>query len=299
MRKAKFQGKEAYLVGLSSASSLGSVAYDSAKNLLTEATDAASSITSKYGAQATSYASHLKDEAFEEAISSWSESRLKSYLEERDVPVPHISDLDELRALVCLNAHKAKTHAGFLDATFDTWSSEQLQQFIGEKAKGTRDELIAQAKEQYTSASAKGGEAWHSFTAKGAKATGNLFDRWSDSDLKALLDTYGVPVTQDTKREELLVAAKLHSRYFSQGPDWYTRDWIKQLNTYINQGADYVKNFISGASGLMYSAREKLGYAAKEEATIEKHRVQEAMKKAEDRVYEKGQQEYDKVKEEL
>ena len=45
--------------------------------------------------------------------------------------------------------------------------------------------------------------------------------------------------------------------------------------------------------------RQKVGDAAKEQATIGKHRAQEATKKAGDRAYEKGQQAYDKVKEEL
>src|SRR5271154_4670128 len=180
MRKAKFQGKDAYLVASASISSAGSVAYDSASSLLSKATDSASSAGTKYGAQATDYAGHKKDDLFEAAIGFWSESRLKAYLDERGVPVPQNGKIDEIRAAVRHNAHKAKVRAGFSDATFDTWSAEQLQEFLGKKAKGTRDELIASAKKNYASASAKGGEAWDSMTAQGAKATGYVFDTWSD-----------------------------------------------------------------------------------------------------------------------
>ena len=182
MRKAKFQGKHAYLGASSTISSAASVAYDSA-----------SSVGAKYGAQATDYAYHKRDEAFEAAILSWSHSRLKAFLDARGIPVPQNGKIDELRAAVRHNAHKAKVQAGFSDATFDAWSCEQLQEFLGKKVKGTRDDLITSAKMKYASASSKGGDAWASLTAQGAKATEYLFDQWSDSDLKSFLDSYGVP----------------------------------------------------------------------------------------------------------
>jgi Putative nuclear envelope organisation protein len=288
MRKAKFQGKDAYLVASASASSAASVAYDSASSLLTKATDSASSAGAKYGSQATDYAYKKKDELFEAAVDSWSESRLKSYLDERGVPVPQNGKIDELRAAVRHNAHKARVRAGFSDAAFDTWSTEQLHEFLGKKAKGTRDELIASAKKNYASASSKGGDVWSSLTAQGAKATSYAFDAWSDSDLKSFLDSYGVPVPQGSKRNELIAAARRNSRYYTQGPDWYNTGFIAQIQSYAEQGIEYIKNFIAGASGSAYKAGERAGDAAKEQATI-----------AKDRAYEKGQQAYDKVKEEL
>lgn len=314
MRKAKFQGKDAYLVASASvssaapvaydsassfASSAGSVGYDSATSLLTKATDSASSAGAKYGAQATDYAYRKKDEAFEAAIDAWSDTRLKAYLDERGVPVPQNGKIDELRAAVRHNAHKAKVRAGFSDAAFDTWSSEQLQEYLGKKAKGTRDELIASAKKNYASASAKGGKEWESLTSQGAKATAYLFDSWSDSDLKSFLDSYGVPLPQGSKRNELIAAARRNSRYFTQGPDWYSNGLIAQLQSYYNQGVGYIKDFIAGASGAAYNAGEKAGDAIKEQATIAKDRAQEATQKAGNRAYEKGQKGYDKVKEEL
>jgi hypothetical protein len=310
MRKAKFQGKDAYLVASATvssaasvaydsasslASSAGSVGYDSASSLLTKATDSAASA----GAQATGYAYRKRDQAFEAAIDAWSDTRLKAYLDERGVPVPQNGKIDELRALVRHNAHKAKVRAGFSDDAFDTWSSEQLQEYLGKKAKGTRDELISSAKKQYASASAKGGKEWEALTAKGAKATAYLFDQWSDSDLKSFLDSYGVPVPQGSKRNELIAAARRNSRYFTQGPDWYSTGLIAQIQSYYNQGVGYIKDFIAGASGAAYNAGEKAGDAVKEQATIAKDRVQEATQKAGNRAYEKGQQGYDKVKEEL
>ena len=299
MRKAKFQGKDAYLVTSATISSAASVAYDSASSLLTGATDSASSAGAEYGAQATNYAHRKKDEAFEAAIDTWSDSRLKAFLDARGVPVPQNGKIDELRAAVRHNAHKAKGRAGFNDAEFDTWSTEQLQEFLGKKAKGTRDDLIASAKKKYASASAKGGDTWASLTASGAKTTGYLFDQWSDSDLKSFLDSYGVPVSQGSKRNELIAAARRNSRYFTQGPNWCSNGIVAQLQCYANQGIEYIKNFVAGAMGYVYNSAETAGDAAKEQATIGKHRAQEATKKAGDRAYENGQQSYDKVKEEL
>jgi hypothetical protein len=299
MRKLKFQGKDAYLVASATISSAASVAGDSASSLFDKGTASASSAAAKYAAQATDYAFRTKDEMFDAAVDVWSESRLKSYLDERGVPVPQNGKVDQLRALVRHNAHKAKVNAGFSDSVFDTWSADQLKEFLGAKAKGTRDELIAQAQKQYASASSKGGEVWKSMTAQGAKATGYVFDQWSDSDLKSFLDTYGVPVPQGTKRNELIAAARKNYRYFTQGPDWYNRGFIRQVQAYAEEGLDYIKNFISGASGSAYNVAEKVGDAAKEGATAGKHRAQEATKKAGDRAYEKGQQAYDKIKEEL
>src|ERR1700738_2354749 len=132
MRKAKFQGKDAYLVASASASSAGSVAYDSASSLLTKATDASGSAAS----QATEYAWQKKDTAFDAALDRWSETRLKAFLDSRGVPVPQNGKIDELRAAVRHNAHRAKVHAGFSDAAFDTWSTEQLKEWLGKKAKG-------------------------------------------------------------------------------------------------------------------------------------------------------------------
>ena len=74
---------------------------------------------------------------------------------------------------------------------------------------------------------------------------------------------------------------------------------VAQIQSNVNQGIEYIKNFIAGASGSAYNTGQKVGDAAKEQATIGKHRAQEATKKAGDRAYEKGQQTYDKVKEEL
>ena len=96
---------------------------------------AASSASSAFGAATTKagngYAqatdsAHLKaDDAFNTAVGTWSDSRLKAYLDARGVPVPQGGKRDELMAQVRLNSHKAAT--GFSAWTFDTWTTENLK----------------------------------------------------------------------------------------------------------------------------------------------------------------------------
>ena len=258
MRKAQFQGRTAHLPSWASVPSKGD---SSISDAITRATDSVSTAASKYGKKPAESALHKKDEAFEEAMRLWSASRLKAYLDERGVPVPQHGKIDELRAAVRENAYRAKVNAGFTDATFDTWSTEELRRFVGTNVKGTRDELIAQAKRKYASASAKGGEAWRSLTSQGAKVTAHGFEKWSDSDLKSFLDSYGVPVPQKSERNDLVAEAKKHSRYFSQGPDWYNHSWANQAKGYFNQGVDYIKGIFGGAPAHPDKARDKVQQA--------------------------------------
>ena len=69
-------------------------------------------------------------------------------------------------------------------------------QKIGEKTDATREELVRAANSAYSSASSAGGDAYATMTSYLAKATDDTkqytFDTWSDSELKAYLDSYGI-----------------------------------------------------------------------------------------------------------
>lgn len=84
--------------------------------------------TSKAGneyARATEDAKLKAEDAFDSAIKTWSDSRLKAYLDARGVPVPQRGKRDELLAQVRLHKHKAST--GYNAWTFDTWTTENLK----------------------------------------------------------------------------------------------------------------------------------------------------------------------------
>lgn len=97
-------------------------------NVASSASSAFGAATSKAGNQyaaATEDASLKAEDLFNSAIGTWSESRLKAFLDARGVPVPQSGKKDELLAAVRLNKHKAST--GWSAWTFDTWTTENLK----------------------------------------------------------------------------------------------------------------------------------------------------------------------------
>lgn len=104
------------------------------RNALTGDT-AASSVSSAFGAattkannefaQATDDAQLKSEDAFNQAVAAWSDSRLKAFLDARGVPVPQGGKKDELIKQVRLNKHKAST--GWSAWTFDTWTVDNLK----------------------------------------------------------------------------------------------------------------------------------------------------------------------------
>ncbi|KAI0025361.1 hypothetical protein F4780DRAFT_720706 [Xylariomycetidae sp. FL0641] len=191
---------------------------------------AATSSAGNQYAKATSDASLAAQEAFDKAVGTWSESKLKSYLDARGVPVPQGTKKDELRALVRRNSHKAAT--GYNAWMWDDLSYENLKDYlinsgdetakkIGESAGSTRDDLVSAAHSAYGSASAAGGNTFASATNQLAQATekakASAFDGWSESDLKAYLDSYGVPVPQSSNLDKLKAEARKQSTYFKYG----------------------------------------------------------------------------------
>jgi hypothetical protein len=117
----------AALTGDNVASS-ASDAYGAATSKVGSAASKVGSATSKVGgavSQATDTASDMAGDAFDTVIGTWSESRLKAFLDSRGVPVPQGGKKDELLAQVRLNKHKASS--GWSAWTFDTWTTENLK----------------------------------------------------------------------------------------------------------------------------------------------------------------------------
>ena len=95
----------------------------------------ASSISSGFGAASTKAGNEaaratddvqLKSEdIFNKAVGSWSDSRLKAFLDARGVPVPQSGKKDELIKQVRL--HRTKAASRYSAWTFDTWTVENLR----------------------------------------------------------------------------------------------------------------------------------------------------------------------------
>jgi len=272
----------------SKASASGASAYgaatSSAGNLYTKAADDAS----------------LKaDDLFNSAIGTWSESRLKAYLDARGVPVPQSGKKDELLATVRLHKHKAAT--GYSAWTFDTWTVDNLKKYLassgnkaaekaGKQADASREQLISAAQEAYATASKTGGSAYASVTSYLAKQTDSakdsIFDTWTDSELKNYLDSYGFDVPQGSTKNQLVAWARNQRNYFQYGTTTPQGTlWAK-----LSNGAQWVLDQLSigAAAGRKQAAyqAEKAGDAVKEGATYATNRAGEAAQKAGDKIKE-------------
>lgn len=88
-------------------------------------------------------------------------------------------------------------------------------------ADATREDLLEQAQSVYAEASKAGGNNLASATSYMAQATkstkDNTFDTWSHSELKAYIDSFGIPVYQGSSANELRAAARRNSQYFKYG----------------------------------------------------------------------------------
>ncbi|KAF8420594.1 putative stress response protein ish1 [Tirmania nivea] len=279
------------------------------------ATNTAASAYSK----ATDTISDITQDMFDKAIELWSDTRLKAYLDSRGVPVPQNGKRDELLSRVRLHRHKIAN--GYGTWTFDTWTYENLKKFVDDQAnKGanaasaaastTRGELLKQAQKAYDEAKSSGGSAYASVTSAMAKATDsvrqNSFERWSDSDLKNYLDSYGIKTYQGTTRNEMLAKARRAQHLF-----WYgTATPTETMYEKVKNGAGWLYNRVAmtlgfageKAEGAADSARESAQYVydrGAEKSQEAKQGVKDKAKDTYDRAYEEGQKAYHKGKEEL
>ncbi|KAK1999582.1 hypothetical protein LX36DRAFT_473264 [Colletotrichum falcatum] len=223
-----------------------------------KATDAAS--------KATDAASNSASDAFDAAIGTWSESRLKGFLDARGVPVPQGSKTDELRALVRKYQHKAAS--GWSAWTYDDLSTDNLRNYlasssdatvkkVAEKKDASRGELVSAAQSAYSSASSAGGDSYASVTSYLSQATdsvkSSLFDTWSESELKSYLDSYGVNVPQGSTLDELRAYARKQYTYFKYG----TSTPSETLFAKIAENAKGTWNWVANQVGLGAEVAEK------------------------------------------
>lgn len=168
-------------------------------------------------------------------------------------PVPQGSKTDELRALVRKHSHKAAS--GWTAWTWDDLSLDNIRGYIAssgnaaakkvsDKTSATRDELVDAAQSAYLSASSAGGGSYASATSFLTKATdttkAGLFDTWSESELKAYLDSYGIPAPQGSEINELRALARRQYTYFKYGTTSPTETLFAKVRENVQSGWDWV-----------------------------------------------------------
>lgn len=148
---------------------------------------------------ASDRANNAKNYVADSVFDSWTESKLKEFLDKNNVKIPQGSSRNELLALVRRN-----------------------------KAYYTGDTVSASASSAYDSATSYGGEKMAQATdaASGYKndAFSTLINQWSDSRLKEYLDSRGVPVPQNGNRDELLAKVRLSKHKVATGFGAWTFD---------------------------------------------------------------------------
>lgn len=150
-----------------------------------------------------------------------------------------------------------------------------------------------------TKATDAAGQAYASITSALAKATDNAkdvtFDTWSDSELKAYLDRYGINTYQGSTRNELIAAVRRNAHAFRYGSGDHgiygqTKAMCWQMYNRIACGMGWVRDRFYVLLGFSAKKAEAAGDRVYE-------RVYEAGQKASDRAYESGQKVYDSAKE--
>ncbi|TLS30835.1 hypothetical protein PpBr36_03537 [Pyricularia pennisetigena] len=250
-------------------------------NISGSAASAYGAATSKAGntyASATDSASLAAQEAFDKSVNTWSESRLKAYLDARGVPVPQTSKVDELRALVRKNSHKAATQ--WSSWNFEDYSLENLKNYlqangdaaakkVAAKTDATRADLVKAAQSAYGSASKAGGDTYASATSYLAQATqsakDSTFETWSDSELKAYLDSYGIPVPQGSKTNELRALARKQWMYFQYGTTTPAETIFAKLTEGFKGGVEWIKGQLNMGADAAKQAADNANAKVKEE----------------------------------
>jgi hypothetical protein len=157
----------------------------------------------------------------DEVFDTWSESKLKEFLDKNNVHVPQGSTKNELLAL-------ARRNKGYL----------------------TNESVYSTMRSSYNSATSAVGDEASKATDSAYYYGRDVFDKaiekWSDTRLKAYLDARGVPVTQASKRDELLSKVRLNkhkaaNRYGVWTFDTWTYDnlksWLEELGQKVSDGA--------------------------------------------------------------
>jgi hypothetical protein len=121
---------------------------------------------------------------------------------------------------------------------------------------------VKAAEAAYSSASSAGGSTYATATSYLAQATEaakkSAFDNWSESELKAYLDSYGIPVPQGTTVNELRALARRQYTYFKYGTSTPSGSIVAKIAESLNAGLAWVQEQV----GIGANAAKKQADAA-------------------------------------
>lgn len=213
--------------------------------------------------------------------SSWSDSDLKAWLDERGIPVPQPSQRDKLIASIRRNSRVSSYKAAA--AVSSASSAAGVAASSASSAAGV-------AASSASSAVAAGASSVSSAAASATQAlTDELINSWSESQLKKWADENGVPVPQGSKKNELAALVRKHrarasasaasgfnaattsagnayaeatNDLYNQGKQWY--DWAMAQ---VGMGSEEAKSSISSAASAASSFASSVSSVAEKSAS--------------------------------
>jgi len=150
---------------------------------------------------------------------SWTESQLKAFLDKHGIPNPTPRTRDTLLQTARENYQSIaeKTGQNYYypgNWLYEQWSTSDLKRWLDERGYDvpqptTRDKLIAAVRRNSRLASQRMQEFENAINDQ-------VFDTWSDSKIKKVLDEHGINVPQGSNRNELIAIARRHKYKLSQ-----------------------------------------------------------------------------------
>lgn len=179
---------------------------------MSSASAAASASYSSGLSEASKAAASAQTSLSDMLFDAWSDSQLKEFLDTHGIPVPQGSKKNEMIALARKHRAQLENSASSLSATGASAFGAATSSAGNEYAKAT-DDAALKAEDEFNKA----------------------VELWSESRLKAYLDSRGVPVPQGSKKDELLAQVRLHKHKAATGWSAWTFDtWtVDNLRKYL------------------------------------------------------------------
>lgn len=197
-----------------------------------------------------------KDAVFVQTAQTWSDSRLREFLEARGVFDYADATRDQLLDAVTKYRDWAVNYNSLGSWSFDSFNSEDIKEWFKEKGRqveGTRQNLIKSAQEyaqqaadqvktKGTDATAATRDAWN-------RQKEAAFKTWSESDLRDYLQSFGQKVDTITDRNKLVDLATQNYNAFMYGDQ---RSYAQKLGDHVSNWGTSLYGYLNWYGGALY-----------------------------------------------
>ena len=266
-QKAQGEASNAFEDGVEHGKNAASDAADKAQDAtdkVKSAAENAHAAAAEAGQRFVSKGKEFYEQTAKGVIGIWSNTKLKDYLNDRNIKYAADATHEQLVSLV--ESAKDSPVVTGTASWFEGWSREDLTDAlkrVGENIEGSRKELVDRVQKAYADSVAKGHETAEQANKHAAsnlpKWKDAMFDRWSFEDLKEYVEDFGDKAA--STKDELAKQAKSHFDYFTAGLKPKSKktpaDWARVAQVHIT---DHLKSQWSRLhSAVNYISSEVLG----------------------------------------